>query len=251
MRFRPCIDLHQGKVKQIVGSTFESSNHKENFISRYDSDYYARIYQSDQLKGAHIIQLGEGNEESSKKAVEAFPNGFQIGGGININNASYWINLGVSHIIVTSFLFQNGNIIWDNLYKLIESIGSNHIVVDLSCSRDKNDYYIMTDRWQIRSKIKLSESLFHKLSPYVDEFLIHAIDIEGKKSGIDKRLVDQLSLIKDVIITYAGGIDSYNDIEYIDKKSNSKLDYTVGSSLDIFGGHLSYKRIVNEFHHKN
>lgn len=252
MKFRPCIDIHNGHVKQIVGSSLNDSGNKadENFVSEYDGAYYGNMYRNDGLYGGHIIILNPmGSEyyEESKiqalKALRAFPGGMQVGGGINDKNAYEFLNAGASHVIVTSFVFKNGEINYDNLNSISKSVGSEHLVLDLSCRKRDGKYYIVTDRWQKFTDVCLNEKVIYELAGYCDEFLIHAVDVEGKNTGVEDEVVRLLGKIKRVKSTYAGGISSYDDIEKIKIMGNSNVDFTVGSSLDIFGGKLEYNII--------
>lgn len=253
MNFRPCIDIHNGKVKQIVGASLvdEDDMAKENYVSSNDADYYAHLYKEDGLKGGHIIMLNpetseyyQDNVRQAKLALGAYPGGLQIGGGINDKNAKTFLDLGASHVIVTSFVFKDGNINYENLEKINQAIGKDKLVLDLSCRKKDNEYYIVTDRWQHFTKVKVNRETLDNLSGFCDEFLIHGVDVEGKSSGIEEDLVVLLGKWGKLPITYAGGVGDYSDIESLKKLSNSRLDVTIGSSLDIFGGPLQYKKIV-------
>lgn len=256
MQFRPCIDIHNGKVKQIVGSTIsdlgkKDGHPKENFVAEKNAAFYAKLYKKDGLKGGHIINLnlrGTPEYDSSKKeaieALKAYPGGLQYGGGVNAENAGEFISAGASHVIVTSYVFNNGRVDYDALKTLSEAVGKEHLVLDLSCTRVKDKFYIVTDRWQKVSKEIITYNFLDKLAFYCDEFLVHAADVEGRQSGIDRDLVGLLAGYKKVPITYAGGVSEYGDIELISYLSDNNMDFTVGSSLDLFGGDLSYERIV-------
>ncbi len=253
MRFRPCIDIHNGSVKQIVGGSLsDKDNHaKDNFVSLNDAGFYAQMYKNDGLKGGHIIILNsaqseyyEKDIEQAKKALEAYPGGMQIGGGVNIDNAERYLNLGASHVIVTSYVFRNGIIDYDRLKNLSYLIGKNRLVLDLSCRFDGYEYYVVTDRWQKMTKEKFDLELIEKLGGYCDEFLVHAVDVEGKSAGIEKRIVEMLGKVEKHAVTYAGGIHSMNDVEFINDRGNSKVDFTIGSALDIFGGNIKYKDVA-------
>lgn len=245
MKFRPCIDLHQGFVKQIVGSTM-GSNLQINFQSEQSASYFAHLYKRNGLKGGHIIKLGPGNDEAAKAALKAYPNGLQIGGGINLNNARDWLNHGASQVIVTSAIFKQGQLLMDQLKQLESICGKDQIVIDLSCGKKGDAYYVMTDRWSQYSREKINLKLFEKLQAYCQEFLIHAVDVEGKQQGLDKDLVKVLSDLKDFNIVYAGGIHQMSDLDYLKEKSHH-LDFSIGSALDIFGGDLSYSHICQLF----
>lgn len=256
MKFRPCIDIHNGKVKQIVGSSINDNgdNAVENFVSGKDSVYYAKMYKNDGLTGGHIIQLNSADSEyyqdtrnQAVMALEAYSGGMQAGGGINAENAGYFLDKGASHVIVTSYVFSNGEINYDNLRKISRAAGKENLVLDLSCRKKDGDYYIVTDRWQRFSNVTVDEKILNELSSYCDEFLIHAVDVEGKASGIEEELVLKLGKWDCIPITYAGGISGYNDILKLKEYGNGRIDFTIGSALDIFGGSISYKYIVSEF----
>ncbi len=246
MKFRPCIDIHEGKVKQIVGSSLSDNGVKENFVSDLGTVYYADLFKKDSLIGGHIIKLCKSYESDivARDALKAYPQGMQIGGGINDENCISYLNDGASHVIVTSYIFNNGKIDMDNLKRILSVCGKKHLVIDLSCKEVNNEYYIATDRWQKLTDTILNIDTLLYFSSFCDEFLIHAVSKEGKKSGIDKRLVEILSN-SPIPVTYAGGISSLEDIAKIKISGKNKVDFTVGSSLDIFGGYLSYKDMIN------
>lgn len=252
MKFRPCIDIHNGKVKQLVGGSLkdEGNQAEENFVSEKDGAYFANLYKSDGLKGGHIIILnGGGSEffaESKKqalKALEAYPGGMQIGGGVTALNAEDYIRAGASHVIVTSFVFKDGKVNYENLKALVEAVGKKHIVLDLSCRKKDGDYYIVTDRWQKFTDVKVNRSTLEELGRYCDEFLVHGVDVEGKSGGMEEDLVKLLADNADIPVTYAGGIASMEQIEHFKEISHGQLDYTIGSALDLFGGNLKYDHI--------
>ena len=263
MRFRPCIDIHNGAVKQIVGSSIrddEKAAGKEsvtdNFVSDKDAAYYAGLYKKLGLYGGHIAILNksgtpeyEAGRKEAQKALNAFRGGMQAGGGVNAENADFFIKAGASHVIVTSYVFRDGKIDYKRLDKLKAAVGRKHLVLDLSCRRKTGDksgqYYIVTDRWQKFTDEPLSEELIHKLSAYADEFLIHAVDVEGKASGVERELVSMLSGAGDIPITYAGGVGSYEDIEVIRELGDGHIDITIGSALDLFGGKLNFNRVLS------
>ena len=256
MKFRPCIDIHNGKVKQLVGGTLKDKGNKaqENFVSQKDGAYYANMYKNNNLEGGHIIILNAADSEyfeaSKKQALEAlaaYPEGMQIGGGINAENAAEYIENGASHVIVTSYVFKNGEVNYENLDKLVKAVGKSKIVLDLSCRKKNNDYYIVTDRWQKFTDEVVNLETLKKLSEYCDEFLVHGVDVEGKSGGMEEELVEMLSKFTDIPITYAGGIGSKEQIEKFAEISQGNLDFTIGSALDLFGGKLSYDEIVEEY----
>lgn len=252
MEFRPCIDIHNGKVKQIVGSTLkdEKDSAKENFVSEKNAAYYAGLYRDNHLKGGHIILLNgadspyfESTKAEAVSALSAYPGGMQIGGGIHAKNAAGYINAGASHVIVTSYVFQNGEIRKDRLEALKRAVGKERVVLDLSVRRFSDGYYVMTDRWQKKSNVRVNLELLKKLSSYCDEYLIHAVDVEGKNSGIERPLVEMLSAFGELPVTYAGGIHSYEDVELMKKLGKNRIHITVGSALDLFGGELGFQKL--------
>ena len=236
--FRPCIDLHEGKVKQIVGGslTDNGTGLRTNFVSDRPAEWYAALYSQDQLRGGHVIQLGTGNEDAARRALAAYPQGLHLGGGVNADNAITWLNAGASHVIVTSWVFRDGRVDWDRLNQLVDKIGKERLVLDLSCRRRDDDYFVVTDRWQKFTEEVLGASLLEKLGKHCAEFLIHAADVEGLCRGIDHNLVEKLSLWTPLPTTYAGGARAMDDLETVDRLSQGRVDLTIGSALDIFGG---------------
>ena len=245
-QFRPCIDLHDGKVKQIVGSTIEQSDFQENFVSEKPSAWFADQFREDDLRGGHIIKLGPGNDAAAMEALSSWPGGFQIGGGITIENGQTWIDAGASHVIVTSWLFDGPGLDWERVRSLAKEIGSCRIVIDLSCRRAGGGWRVATNRWQTITDVDVSVEILERLAPYCHEFLIHAADVEGKCDGVDRELVELLSTFDTRKVTYAGGVASMDDLIQIDEISEGKLDVTIGSALDLFGGFgLRYSDLVS------
>jgi phosphoribosylformimino-5-aminoimidazole carboxamide ribotide isomerase len=237
LMFRPCIDLHEGKVKQIVGGTLgEAGDLRTNFVSDRSSVYYAELYQKDGLAGGHVIMLGPGNETAGRAALRAYPGGLQIGGGINLTNAASYLNDGASHVIVTSWVFQGGKVDWDRLSGLVKLIGKERLVLDLSCRRRGDNYFVVTDRWTNFTEMTINRKTLERLSAYCVEFLVHAVDVEGLCRGIDGELVANLGQWSPLPTTYAGGANSLADLETVTKLGRGKVDLTIGSALDIFGG---------------
>ena len=253
MRFRPCIDIHNGKVKQIVGGSLkdEGSQADTNFTSELDAAWYARRYQQDGLKGGHIILLNpagseyyEATKSQAMQALQAYPGGLQVGGGIDAENACEFLTAGASHVIVTSYVFRDGHVFYENLDKLVTTVGKQRLTLDLSCRKRDGKYYIVTDRWQKFTDEEVTEGLLHHLSEYCDEFLIHAVDVEGKASGIETELVELLAKMKDFPVTYAGGVGSFEDLELLKKLGNNHVDVTIGSALDLFGGKMKFEDVL-------
>lgn len=249
MRFRPCIDLHDGVVKQIVGSTLKDdspSSVKTNFVATKPPAWFASLYRQDNLLGGHIIKLGPGNDDAAKEALAAWPGGMQLGGGVTAENAERWLEWGASHVIVTSYVFKDGKVDMLRLEGLVGAVGRENIVLDLSCRKKDNDYYIVTDRWQKFTDVRIEEKVLDELCGYCDEFLIHAADVEGKCSGIETELVQLLGNWVRIPTTYAGGVRNLKDMQLIKELGQGRLDVTVGSALDIFGGDdLSYRDAVS------
>ncbi|MCI5601079.1 MAG: phosphoribosylformimino-5-aminoimidazole carboxamide ribotide isomerase [Hallerella sp.] len=236
-KFRPCIDIHQGKVKQIVGGTLsDSETPLTHFTSEHSPAYYAELYQKDGLRGGHVIMLGKGCEAAAKEALAAYPNGLQVGGGINPTNAQTFLDAGASHVIVTSWIFDGAILNFEKVKILSEAVGKNHLVLDLSCRRTHSGWNVATNRWQTITDAVVDENLLQKLAAFCDEFLVHAADVEGLERGMDEELVRFLAEKSPIPVTYAGGAKSIDDLIHCNAISNGKVDLTIGSSLDIFGG---------------
>jgi len=245
--FRPCIDLHEGKVKQIVGGTLSDApgQLRTNFISDRPASWFAELYRKDDLKGGHVIMLGAGNEEAARSALRAFPGGMHIGGGVNVDNARGWLGAGASHVIVTSWVFRDGHMDERRLEELVKTIGKDRLVLDLSCRRRGEDYFVVTDRWQKFTDLKISEKTLQTLAGSCAEFLVHAVDVEGLCRGVDKELVSLLGEGAPIPTTYAGGASSLSDLEEVTRLGQGKIDLTIGSALDIFGGtSVRYEDVV-------
>jgi phosphoribosylformimino-5-aminoimidazole carboxamide ribotide isomerase len=238
-RFRPCIDLHDGRVKQIVGSSLSDAGGglRTNFVSKHDAAWYAELYKRDGLRGGHIIMLGRGNEYAARSALTAYPGGMQIGGGITSANAGEWLDAGASHVIITSHLFDaSGRFQKDRLDALIAAVGRDRLVIDLSCKATGQGWVVAMNRWQTMTDLIVDHATLDRLADSCAEFLIHAVDVEGKCEGIDEALVTHLGAWGRAPITYAGGVRSMDDMHRIQELSDGKLDATVGSALDLFGG---------------
>lgn len=253
MKFRPCIDIHNGKVKQIVGGSLRDfkDQAEENFVSEQSAAFYAKLYKGENLKGGHVILLNGADSEyynSTKQealsALAAYPGGLQIGGGINSENAGEFLAAGASHVIVTSFVFRDGKIHYDNLEKMVQAVGKEHLVLDLSCRKRDGSYYIVTDRWQNFTEAELTHSLLRELSSYCSEFLVHAVDVEGKARGIEEELVCLLAEHGEIPVTYAGGVGSFEDLDKLKSLGKDRLDVTIGSALDLFGGPMSWRQVL-------
>lgn len=253
MRFRPCIDIHNGKVKQIVGSSLRDDKgaFDENYVSEQDGAYYSDLYYDLGLSGGHVIILNPVDsqyyEQSYKQAISALmahPGTLQIGGGINPSNAEAFLDAGASHVIVTSYVFKDGRIDKEKLDIIKKTVGKEHLVLDLSCKKKGDDYYIVTDRWQKMTDTRLTLETLDELGDLCDEFLIHAADVEGKQGGIEENVAGLLGDWAQIPVTYAGGVHSLSDIRKLKTIGRSKVDVTVGSALDIFGGNLSIKDVI-------
>ena len=255
MKFRPCIDIHNGKVKQIVGGSLRDTGDRaeENFVSEQDGAFYASLYKEKGLKGGHIILLNsvdseyyQATKEQAFLALNAYPGGLQLGGGVNPENAADYLAAGASHVIVTSYVFRDGYISWENLDKMVNAVGREHLVLDLSCRKKGDSYYVVTDRWQKFTEEKVTLELMEKLGGYCDEFLIHAVDVEGKAKGVEVSLAKLLGEYEGHPVTYAGGVGSMEDIRILKKATGGRVDVTVGSALDIFGGSIPFAELTGE-----
>lgn len=253
MEFRPCIDIHNGKVKQIVGGSLQDAGNfaRENFVSQQDAAFFARLYRQAGLRGGHIILLNpagsefyEDTKNQALKALREYPGGLQLGGGITPDNAAEFLDAGASHVIVTSYAFREGKIRYDRLDQLCRSVGKERLVLDLSCRKTEEGYMVVTDRWQNMTSEQVNEELLERLSGYCDEFLIHAVDVEGKSQGIERELVELLGKWNGRPVTYAGGVHSYADLMLLKELGNDRLNVTVGSALDLFGGQMKWGRVL-------
>ena len=254
MRFRPCIDIHNGKVKQIVGGSLkdERDQAEENFVSERSAAFYADMFRRDNLKGGHMILLNppsspyfEADRQQAAEALAVWPGGLQIGGGVTADNASSYLKAGASHVVVTSYVFKVGQVQWENLEKLADAVGAGHVVLDVSCRKKDGKYYIVTDRWQKFTKVQLGEEILYWMKEYCDEFLVHGVDVEGKSAGIEEGLVEMLAGVQGIPITYAGGISSLDELERFRRVSGGRLDFTIGSALDLYGGDIPYAEVKN------
>lgn len=247
-KFRPCIDLHQGKVKQIVGGSLrdEGAGPTENFVSDRPASHFAELFRKDQLSGGHVIKLGPGNDAAAREALAAWPGGLQLGGGITEANAADWLAAGASHVIVTSALFDpHGKFLEDSLRSLVRKIGRDKLVIDLSCRRSPGGWTVAMNRWQTLTELAVTPATLDRLAPFCDEFLIHAADVEGLCGGIDAPLVELLGSWGKLPLTYAGGAATLADLTLVQQASCGRVDVTVGSALDLFGGTgLAYRDLV-------
>lgn len=253
MKFRPCIDIHNGQVKQIVGGSLRDLGDEacENFVASQDAVFFANLYEKYDLKGGHIILLNgkdspyyEATKAQAVAALKAYPKGMQIGGGINDENAYEYLENGADKVIVTSYVFKNGQISYENLEKLVKAVGKENLVLDLSCRKKGDSYYIVTDRWQKYTDVVLNEKSLNSFSSYCSEFLIHAVDVEGKAAGIESGVAQMLGDWGKIPVTYAGGIHSFEDLEQLRILGKDRIDFTIGSALDLFGGKLEFEKIV-------
>lgn len=253
MEFRPCIDIHNGKVKQIVGGSLQDAGNaaRENFVSQQDAGFFARLYRQEGLRGGHIILLNpfgtefyEETKAQALKALREYPGGLQLGGGITPDNAAEFLDAGASHVIVTSYVFREGKIRYDRLDKLCRAVGKEHLVLDLSCRKTNQGYMIVTDRWQNMTSEQVNEELLERLAGCCDEFLVHAVDVEGKSQGIEVDLVKLLGQWNGRPVTYAGGVHCYEDLMLLKELGHDRLNVTVGSALDLFGGQMEWKRVL-------
>ncbi len=248
MKFRPCIDLHEGRVKQIVGSTLtdgDAAALRTNFASELPPGHYAEMYRRDGLTGGHVIMLGLGNEAAAAEALAAWPGGLQLGGGITGANAGKWLDLGAAAVIVTSYVFRDGQVLEDRLLELRQLVGRERLVIDLSCRKREGRYFVVTDRWQKFTGVEINRESLAYFADFCSEFLIHAADVEGKCAGVAEDLVADLADWTPLPTTYAGGVRDLNDLKLVKELGRNRLDVTVGSALDIFGGTtITYREAV-------
>lgn len=270
MKFRPCIDIKNGKVVQIVGGSLRDKtdgcavnqdsygaktiNREEstitNFESNQDSSYFANLYRNDGIYGGHVISLGPGNHDAVICALKAFDGGLQFGGGVTPDNAAIYLDAGASHVIVTSFVFSGGKVDMDKLDLLVRQVGKKNLVLDLSCRKRDDQFWIVTDRWQKFTRVSVNEQSLEQFAAYCDEFLVHGVDVEGKMGGVQSDLVEMLGRFSPIPVTYAGGVKSFSDLDHVKKTGSNRVDLTIGSALDIFGGTVSYKEVV-KWHNSN
>lgn len=253
MKFRPCIDIHNSKVKQIVGGSLTDlkDQAEENFVSEQDAAFYAQLYRKEGLQGGHVILLNgkdspyyEATRQQALQALQAYPKGLQIGGGVTPENAQGYLEAGASHVIVTSYVFKDGEISWEKLEKMEQAAGREHLVLDLSCRKKEDKYFVVTDRWQKFTDVPVTLELMKKLGDHCDEFLVHAVDVEGKANGVETELAELLSEYTDHPVTYAGGVGSMKDIQDLRTYGKDRLDVTVGSALDLFGGSIPFSQLA-------
>lgn len=253
MEFRPCIDIHNGKVKQIVGGSLKDAENfaRENYVAEQDAAFFATLYRDKGIKGGHIILLNSAESEyyrytrdQALAALRAYPGGMQIGGGITAENAAEFLEAGASHVIVTSYVFRDGHIDYRRLEKLVKTVGEERLVLDLSCKKTTDGYRIATDRWQKMTEEKVDELLLERLAGYCNEFLVHAVDVEGCGSGIEEELARLLGQWDGRPVTYAGGVHSYEDLYLLKRLGRDRMNVTVGSALDLFGGSLEWNKVL-------
>ncbi|MFW6145697.1 MAG: phosphoribosylformimino-5-aminoimidazole carboxamide ribotide isomerase [Planctomycetota bacterium] len=246
MRFRPCIDLRGGRVVQIVGGSLRDDDGAAvtNFQTARPPADYARLYRADDLRGGHVIALGPGNETAARAALAAWPGGMQYGGGVTADNAAAWLDAGASHVIVTSYVFRDGRIDTGRLDGLVAAVGAERLVLDLSCRRREGAFRVVTDRWQTFTDVAVNAATLDPLADRCAEFLVHGVDVEGRRLGIDADLVALLADASPRPVTYAGGATSIEDLDRVNALGRGRVDLTIGSALDIFGGDIPYREVV-------
>ncbi len=253
MKFRPCIDIHNGTVKQIVGGSLKDQGDSaaENFVAQQDAAFFAQLYKEKELKGGHVILLNPSSSEYYEKtkaqaleALHAYPGGLQVGGGINPFNAEAFLKAGASHVIVTSYVFRDGQFRRDRLKELLSAVGREHLVLDLSCRKREGAYFIVTDRWQKYTDVELNSDTIEEFSESCAEFLIHAVDVEGKAQGIEEELAAMLGEECRIPSTYAGGVHDFEDLQKLKELGKGKIDVTIGSALDLFGGSMKFEDVL-------
>jgi phosphoribosylformimino-5-aminoimidazole carboxamide ribotide isomerase len=232
-------------VKQIVGGSLDTAELRTNFVSEKPASWFAELYRCDDLRGGHVIMLGPGNESAALEALRAYPGGLQVGGGVTAGNARKYLDAGASHVIVTSWIFREGRVEWDRLNELVRVVGKERLVLDLSCRKRDGDYFVVTDRWQKFTTMRLNGQTLAQMAASCAEFLVHAVDVEGLCSGVDHELVEKLAVWTPIPTTYAGGAKSLEDLETVTRIGRNRIDLTIGSALDIFGGNgVRYEECV-------
>ncbi|MDE5909881.1 MAG: phosphoribosylformimino-5-aminoimidazole carboxamide ribotide isomerase [Lachnospiraceae bacterium] len=253
MKFRPCIDIHNGAVKQIVGGSLKDQGDAaaENFVAEQDAAFFAQLYKEKDLKGGHVILLNPSSSEYYEKtkaqaleALQAYQGGLQVGGGIEPSNAEVFLKAGASHVIVTSYVFKDGQFRKDRLMEMISAVGREHLVLDLSCRKKEGAYFIVTDRWQKYTEVELNGDTIQELAKSCDEFLVHAVDVEGKAQGIEQELVAMLGSACRIPTTYAGGVHDFEDLRKLKELGKGRIDVTIGSALDLFGGSMKLEDVL-------
>jgi phosphoribosylformimino-5-aminoimidazole carboxamide ribotide isomerase len=245
MKIRPCIDLRDGRVVQIVGATLaDGENPVTNFDTERPAAEYAALYRAGGLSGGHVIALGPNNEQAALNALRAWPGGMQMGGGIRPENAAQYLEAGASHVIVTSYIFREGQLDWERLQELVVAVGKQRLVLDLSCRWRGDGYYVVTDRWQRFTALQVNARTLEMLAAHCDEFLVHGVDVEGRRLGIVEPLVELLGAHAPLPVTYAGGVRQLADVELVRSLGRDRVDLTIGSALDIFGGSIRYEDVV-------
>lgn len=253
MRFRPCIDLRNGRVVQIVGGTLGDRAEADpvtNFETEIPPSHYARMYKRDSLVGGHVISLGPGNRHAALSALRAYPGGLQMGGGVTPENASDYLDAGASHVIVTSYVFRDGKVDMERLRSLVGAVGKDRLVLDLSCRKRGRTFWVVTNRWRLFTDVAVDPPTLRELAGYCDEFLVHGVDVEGKVQGIETELVAVLGEHSQIPVTYAGGVKSLSDLDTVKKIGRGRVDVTIGSALDIYGGSIPYCAVV-KWHRAN
>jgi phosphoribosylformimino-5-aminoimidazole carboxamide ribotide isomerase len=247
MKFRPCIDLHNGKVVQIVGGSLDEkqqANLQTNFTTDRSSADYACLYRDAGLRGGHVIALGKGNEDAALAALQAWPGGMQYGGGVTPDNAARYLDAGASHVIVTSYVFSGGRIDYDKLAALVAAVGRERLVLDLSCRKRDGHFHVVTDRWQTFTEERVDAALLQHLAASCDEFLVHGVDVEGLRQGIQEELIVLLGEHSPCPVTYAGGVHRLEDLDRVQQLGGGRVDLTIGSALDIFGGDVPFSAVL-------
>jgi len=247
MRFRPCIDLRRGRVVQIVGGSItnaDAGTAVTNFQTDRSAADYARVYAADGLIGGHVISLGPGNRDAALSALRAYPDGLQYGGGVTAENAAEYLDAGASHVIVTSYVFREGRVDADRLGELIAAVGADRLVLDLSCRSRDDAFWVVTDRWRKFTDLQVGPEALADLAHHCAEFLVHGVDVEGKRAGIDADLVTMLGESSPIPVTYAGGAKALADLDRVGELGAGRVDLTIGSALDIFGGDIAYADVV-------
>jgi phosphoribosylformimino-5-aminoimidazole carboxamide ribotide isomerase len=189
--------------------------------------------------------LGPGNEEAALSALQAYPGGMQIGGGISSKeNATKYLEAGASAVIVTSYIFPNAKFSPEKLKTISSETGKENLVIDLSCYKRNSEWTVAINRWQTLTDFCITPQNLKEISEYCSEFLVHAAGVEGKQQGMDLELIEFLGEHSPIPATYAGGANSLKDFETCNTLSKGRVDLTIGSALNIFGGKIPYEKCI-------
>jgi len=138
---------------------------------------------------------------------------------------------------VTSFCFDGAKFSEAKLAEMVAAVGAERLVLDLSCrAAEGGGWSVAKDRWRTITDLAVTPETLDRLAGQCAEFLVHAADVEGQCGGVDRELVQMLGSWAGAPVTYAGGARSLENLREVDGLSDGKVDLTIGSALDLFGG---------------